>query len=899
MATLVSSANGNWATASTWGVVDTTSLSADNTSNVTISTSYITTAAFTPGAIEINAIAVKMYRRLKTTGTFTVELYDNTAAAVVSGTTVTIDMADVPEDDYNATTVVTSVGERGGWLVMRFGTDIYTNVTLVAGHSYSVRAICSDTSAIGLYRNATANNFDRMLITTTTATPVAADRLIIAGYHTGQGAMTDITVDYNSNSATDYGQITVEDQGIFNFLSDQTTIALKTSGNLVIHGGGSLICGTTVSPIPDTTTITITMDCASAIQYGIIGLNGSYVTFHGQERNYVYTKLNGDANSGATTINTVDSTGWKNGDIVLFTSTLNVANNAYLEQRTLNANASGGSFTISSGLTYSAHQGGTTNPDICGHVVNLTRNIKIFGVNTTNTTYTHFRPSCTVDMRWVEFQYYGSGTADKYSAIYSNSYLLNYFKGISCYNCSTTSGVASIYTGTGATNVTIDSCVTHQLTGNTSYGIIIGDNTTTQSNITVTNSIAVGGRYGFYIICFNDVTVTNCVSANQFVYASGSFGFWIYGRTYANPDTFTFSNLEAYCTYNSQMVIQGYNPIGTWQNIKLWRTVVSTATQMAFGWNSITAAYNNAIYANRALVIDGLKILDCPTAIQIPNTLWNDMVIIDGYFGNSGVTGGNSTSYSIYIGNNYYVTGNTKFINCNFADASVANVFNYAMQANLQFENCLFGGSVELINQLYHPPSSYSYSMNHDQIAGNHLRWSRRGTLSTDTSIYSTTSPSMRMTPISTGGAGEKLQAFIKKIAVNSGDTPTVTVKVRTSVVGDGAAYDGNRARLILIGNYTLGTELDTVIATATSSSDGAWETLSATLPSASTDGVWELMVDCDGTTGWINVDDWTVSVNNDPRTSKYWSEGEPYLGAEYTTGGGGGGASGGAWTFA
>lgn len=901
MATLVSSANGNWATASTWGVVDTTSLSADNTSNVTISTSYITTAAFTPGAIEINAIAVKMYRRLKTTGTFTVELYDNTAAAVVSGTTVTIDMADVPVDDYATSTSILGTAEIGGWLVMRFGFDVYTNVTLLAGHSYSVRAICSDTSAIGLYRNATANNFDRMLITTTTATPVAADRLIIAGYHTGQGAMTDITVDYNSNSATDYGQITVEDQGIFNFLSDQTTIALKTSGNLVIHGNGSLICGTVVSPIPDTTQITITMDCASVVQYGLIALNGSYVTFHGQERSYVYSGLNGDVGAGDTAIVTEDSTGWKDGDTVVFTATSNVQNGNYIETRTLSGNASGTGFTLSSALTYNTHQGGDVNPDIRGHVANLTRNIKFMGASISNTSYMFFRPSCVPDIRWVEFQYCGSVTSYKGGAI--NSYCssqTNYWVGISVWNPYQVSGVAGINfqpfsTGATADLIVIDKCVTYIPIGNTSYNIITPDNPN-MTSLSMSNTIVIGGRFGFHVYVYRGVTLTNLVAANQYWYASGSHGFYIYGRTNNEQSAITTTNLEVYCSYNSPFLFNGYAPIGTYTNTKIWRCTASTATQSGLGHSNPTFAYNSNSNSFIPVVFNGIKILDIPAALAMSSVEYQSYTFIDGYFGNSGVSGGPSMSYSVYVYNNYSHGGYIRFRNCNFANASVANWFNYGFTSNYGFENCLFGSSTEILNQIYHPSNdTFSYSMNHNQIGGNHKAWSRNGTLSTDTTIYNTASPSMRMTPILTV---EKLRAFVKKVAVNSGESVTVTVKVRESVVGDGAEYNGNRIRLNLAANRVISSyNEDTVLATATVASEGAWETLTAVLPAASADGVWELFVDCDGDTGWVNIDDWTVSVNNDVRSTKYWSNGLPYLGAEYTTGGGGG-ASGGAWTF-
>lgn len=109
-----------------------------------------------------------------------------------------------------------------------------------------------------------------------------------------------------------------------------------------------------------------------------------------------------------------------------------------------------------------------------------------------------------------------------------------------------------------------------------------------------------------------------------------------------------------------------------------------------------------------------------------------------------------------------------------------------------------------------------------------------------------------------------------------SGTVSTDSVKVRKSVAGDGTAYNGNFPRLILKANPSAGSTYnsDIVYATVTVASNGAWETLSYTLPVAVTDNIgMEFYVDCDGTTGWINVDTF-VSNNNNSIT--YYLNGEP-----------------------
>jgi hypothetical protein len=71
---------------------------------------------------------------------------------------------------------------------------------------------------------------------------------------------------------------------------------------------------------------------------------------------------------------------------------------------------------------------------------------------------------------------------------------------------------------------------------------------------------------------------------------------------------------------------------------------------------------------------------------------------------------------------------------------------------------------------------------------------------------------------------------------------------------------NGNRARLIVKANPAAGIAADTVLATATVSSEGAFELLSGTTAAVTDDAVLEVYVDCDGTTGWVNVDDWSVA---------------------------------------
>ncbi len=115
MAILFSKQTGNWLTAATWGLVDATSFARSETNQGTVPTSAgagARSAGFTPGAITIDGIAVRLRQRSGTTGTMTVRLWNNTDSVLVTGATCTINVSDLP--------VCNSTYIEGGWIMFAF-----------------------------------------------------------------------------------------------------------------------------------------------------------------------------------------------------------------------------------------------------------------------------------------------------------------------------------------------------------------------------------------------------------------------------------------------------------------------------------------------------------------------------------------------------------------------------------------------------------------------------------------------------------------------------------------------------------------------------------------------------------------------------------------------------------
>jgi hypothetical protein len=198
----------------------------------------------------------------------------------------------------------------------------------------------------------------------------------------------------------------------------------------------------------------------------------------------------------------------------------------------------------------------------------------------------------------------------------------------------------------------------------------------------------------------------------------------------------------------------------------------------------------------------------------------------------------------------------------------------------VSFYNCIFQGTVVNLaigrGGLIDGPIG-PVSLKHNGVTGSHVSWGGCFTLSTDSTIYNTSSPSLRISP--TNG-NNKSNTQLVRIPVNAGNTCTISVAVRKSATGDGSAYNGTPPRLMYRQNHSAGNTSETVGATV-SVGPGIWQTLAYTTPAVNEDCVLEFYVDCDGTIGWVNVDDWSTSTYNNSKTTSYWGTMSPYIEAD------------------
>lgn len=856
-------ASGNLTDAATWGLVDATSHSNVETAATTVSTSYTNSPTFTPGAITISHLAFKLCARVGTTGTVSVAL--DQAGSTVAGTEVTIDVADLP--------ATTQADFNGGWISFKLASP----VTLVAATAYSMKIKSSTSNMLNVWRTGTNSDWSRCLVTTTTGAPAAGDDLIVAGERTGAGTSNSFVVTMNETASTDYGSastslvtpaIAICDKGTLEWGTSAATVyQLKVSGHVIVYAGGIYHMGSVATPCPRDSSMTLILDCSANVDFSLTFRNLSTAEIQGQSRssgkNIVTCKLNTDEAANSTSLGVNTDTGWLDNDEIVIASTTRTAGQS--EAGTLDGNAGSSTLTVdgfagTGGGLLNAH-GGVAPID--AEIILISRNVTICGASATLQAYIDIKDSAVVDFDWVRFKWFGSATTGKRGITVNTISGSAEFDYCGFDNFVVASSCAILVIGATSNNYAIRNCTFYAIP------IAFANPATSGSSWICDNLIAIGGVGTNAVFTFLDIggTITNitaagCSNSNAGINVSQA----------AIPGT--ISGLMVHSHASGQGLTINSLRNGTISGLTAWRS----------------NAAGGIIFLNCSnLIVDGIVAFgNANNSIYIST---NRMLILKNVISSSDSTF--STSYGIAYsssaqGGDIYVEDSTFGVASGIYTAHVADILGQgACFQNIILHNTILDSPTEIANQTVLYPGPTISSQKHNQTAGLHKTWKREGILTIDTSVYDG-SPSLRMTPLY---ADEKCTSDgrwpIFSAAVANGGTLTVSCKVRESVVGDGTDYDGSRVRLIVKRNVAAGIAVDTVLATATISSEGAWETISGTTAAVTDDAVLDFMVDCDGTTGWVNVDTWVVSPVADSLGMKYWQDGQPVAYGNNSSGGG------------
>ena len=195
------------------------------------------------------------------------------------------------------------------------------------------------------------------------------------------------------------------------------------------------------------------------------------------------------------------------------------------------------------------------------------------------------------------------------------------------------------------------------------------------------------------------------------------------------------------------------------------------------------------------------------------------------------------------------------------SDAVTLQASTDKVRGSYMFNKCFVGSSPVLGGDNYQDDVFKTTGvafMNKNNVEGNNSTHFAAGERSLDSTIYinPASSPSERLTPRSTT---IKLRSGSKFVALNSGESVTLIAYVRKStLVTNGIAYNGNSPRLMLKRNSAMGITQDIVMDQLDTTSESFLK-LSAQSPAVTYNGVLEFYVDCDGTQGFINIDNWAA----------------------------------------
>lgn len=841
MADLICTADGNFTAAATWALVDSTSkLIATGTTAQALTTGNLDTQTFTPGAITVDGIALRLASRAtgSPTNTLTVTLRNSTDALDV--VTTVINVSDLPS--------CSTADEEGGWFFVKFA----SSQLLVAGKAYLVRCALSSTStAVNLFRDGTSANWQRMLRTTTTQAPAAGDDLHIMGEYAGGGGITSRSVTMDQTATTDYGSannalripaFTISKGGTLAYgTTSATNYYLRISGHMIVYSGGTFTVGTVATPVPRDATAVLEFDSTNTSQttgsFGLTVFNAGTFTAQGLSRtsgkNIYSCLLNTDEAAGQTTLGVDTDTGWLDTDVIAIASTSRTQSES--EERTLSGAAGASSLTISAGLTY-AH-GGTA--PVQAEVILLTRNVKIRTNNSSYPGYINVWDTATVDIDWVEFRYMGANTP------------------VAAVLCATT--------GTG-------SCSVQYCSSRDTFGYFFYANQSDANNFTFRYNVAysVGGNLSNVLVSVVATSGTNWTIADNTV-VRGSNG----------VTGFSFSDLGGSCSRNRAAgvgvgfyIAADDAAFGDFDD-----NIVHSCASTGVNWtaNTLTrrtisrlASWRNngigIVLTGPGATVSAWRQVQFVDLVAFGNLTSN--VDLSGYFDKcvaSGWVVSADTTFAvtngvIWSGANYKVA-EWRFNNCDFGvatgiKAAHTNDFNFNSGISrflFEFWDCRFGSTNEWANLSSANFGTAVRSSRHDGTATRYKSTFWEGTVEDEQTIYNSAAPSVKMTPSANAIAAFRFEGVRSYAAVNNAGTVTFSVRVRKD-----ASYAGSAPRLVMKANPALGLDADVVLDTHTAAAD-TWEELTGTTAAASGDGVIEAVVDCDGSAGAVYVDDFTV----------------------------------------
>lgn len=872
MANFISTATGNFSSASSWATCDSASAQTARTASypttptgsgatantTTTTTSNVFTPSFTPAAATCDGLLLYIGRNATgSSGTFTVGLSTD-FVNLLTNQQVTVNVSDIPFCNAVSNSATTLIGT---WMFFKFP----STVTFSGSTAYKLGVVSSVSGSVNVFRgSATAGDWERLLRLTATGSPGSGDVTFIVGEWTSAATVTarTITMDVTTATATTFGKMDIGVSGTMTYgTTGSTNYRLKigqasTNGHLDIWSGGTLNIGTSGTPMPSTSTALLEFESASqtasTTMYGLNVNNGGTLTTFGNSITQS-ALLAADASASATSLTTNVSTGWKSGDSIGIASTSTTQSQS--EKKALTADAVTTTLTIAA-LT-NAHSG--TSPTQ-GELINLTRNVKIAGLAAGTPGYVFADAGATINCSHTEFTFLGnSSTPTTGFTLRTNPTATPAgsaaFTGCALHDAGTSAYGFYLDALSGTTpngpvdSVSFTNCNIY-LTNNTGINVVNVAASPNGNSISLTNVIGINCTTAMMATQTARVNVTNCTAAGNV-----SLGFSFLDNTTAGQTIVagTFTGNTAHSNggngITSTTTIANLN----WSSLTLWRN-----SGAGMNFSAGTTALSDSLISQVTAFGNTSQGINMDVAHQ--NVVW-DRLTFNG--GATNVQPVGITFASTYSGLNVWIMNSTFGATTNHTTADW-NIAAANMYMNLFCNNVSLASTTQINNVTTNlRPSGRIGITRFGQTSGQHKTFWSYGTTTSDNVLFKTAAPSEKLMPTAVPTTGRlKMEASPKRAALNNGQTTTVSVWVRQSVVGDGTAYAGSFPTLVLKANPGAGILTDTVLATASAAGQGAFELLSATTSAVSDDCVLEFTVQCNGATAgaFINVDDWSVT---------------------------------------
>lgn len=615
-----------------------------------------------------------------------------------------------------------------------------------------------------------------------------------------------------------------------------TNYYLKTSGvttvpGLLIYSGGTLNIGTSGTPVSGSSTAVLEFACLSDGQYGLTARNGSTFNAYGNPLSFVATKLNADVAANATSMTTVDTTGWQSGDQVVVASTTQTPGQT--ELLTIGS-PTGTSIPIAVGggtggnSFLNAHSGTNfQNGQGKAEVTHLTRNVKIRSSTSTFNSYINAKPTCALNLYYIEM-YYLSGNAAGLRGLELESIVTaNTLIGCSLHDGLRTS---LCIVNASLSNVTFSSCNFYNL--NTISAAIDGILTLagtfasftscTFSNIfsTGTQSIRLSGSPSF-----TSCTWFGCISNSA-----------VFGFLGAGPGTFNGNVFHS----NSM----GFAPClnnGSVQFISI---------DSCYFWRNTGYGIGNTAFMGTWRMTNSVLFGNSPNITANSGNIFIENCTIDG-----GTTVVSAQGISITTASSLVIINTTIGVNSPHSSADI--IFGSTAGTPVQMYNVTLGSTTKISGLTVPLYNSCVRAHRYGQTsgAGTDISFYKFGTITSDATTRHTASGfSWKMTPtsatrvLSFPGPTEYDKGFSVPVLANQ------AVSISLWVLYDGSYNGSVKPTLILLGGLVQGIASD-VTSIAPSGNPNVWQQLTVSGTPTET-GLLELRVDCLGTAGNVYLDD-------------------------------------------